>query len=110
MKKLFLSVTFILFASSIFATTLIDDPIPVLPKTSKELSQFLNSTQSDKVLENEEVANILFTVNDLNQIVVLQVQSNNPDVQDFVKKALNYKKLPSDDLIVGNKYIFEAKF
>jgi len=112
MKTLLLSTIAILFASSAFASTIFDEPtpIPVLSNTTKELSHLLNKSRTEEVLEKEELANITFTINNLHQIVVLQVNSDNYDVQDFVKHALNYKKLSSNELIVGKYYVFEATF
>jgi hypothetical protein len=92
MKKLFLSVIVSLFVSSSFASSINEDPTVVLLKTNKELSQLLNTAYSENVLEKEELVKVSFTVNELRQLVVLQVNSNNPEIQSHVKQALNYKK------------------
>ncbi|HKO77087.1 MAG TPA: hypothetical protein VJU52_07720 [Flavobacterium sp.] len=110
MKKLFLSAIVSLFVSSAFAGTISDDPIAVLSSTTKELSQLLNRSYTEDVLEKEELVKVTFTVNELHQLVVLQVNSNNSDIQTYVKQTLNYKKLPSNELTIGKDYIFEIKF
>ena len=110
MKKLFLSVIVSLFVSSVFASTINEDPTVAVSKTAKELTQLLNESFSENVLENGESIRVIFTVNKLHELVVLQVNSSNPDVQYYVKQALNYKKLSSDELIVGKEYAFKIRF
>jgi hypothetical protein len=110
MKKLFLSAIVSLFVSSAFASNISDDPTVVLSKTTKELSQLLNKSYTEDVLEKEELVKVTFTVNELRQLVVLQVNSSNPEIQYYVKQALNYKKLSSNELIIGKDYVFEVRF
>lgn len=110
MKKLFLSAIVSLFVSSAFASSINEDPTVVLSKTTKELSQLLNKSYSEDVLEKEELVKVTFTVNELHQLVVLQVNSNNSEIQSYVKQALNYKKLSSNELIIGKDYVFEVRF
>lgn len=108
MKNLFLTLVVVLFVNVAFANN--EDPKPVLVETSRELSHILNSVSTEAFLEREESSRVLFVVNDLNQIVVLKIQSENPDVQNYIKNALNYKKLTSKQLNVGEKYLFVVKF
>jgi hypothetical protein len=110
MKKLLLSAIVSLFASVTFASTINEDPTVVLFKTNKELSQLLNTSYSENILEKEELVKVSFTVNELHQVVVLQVNSNNSEIQSYVKQALNYKKLSSNELTVGKDYVFEVRF
>lgn len=111
MKNLFLSVIVSLFVSSTFASTINEeDPTVVLSKTTKELSQLLNTSYSENILEKEELVKVSFTVNELHQLVVLQVNSNNSEIQSYVKQTLNYKKLSSNELTVGKDYVFEVRF
>jgi hypothetical protein len=110
MKKVLLSAIVSLFASATFASTINEDPTVALSKTNKELSQLLNKSYSEEILEKEELVKVIFTVNELQQVVVLQVNSNNSDIQSYVKQALNYKKLSSNELSVGKDYVFEVRF
>lgn len=110
MKKLFLSAIVSLFVSSAFASSINEDPTVVLSKTTKELSQLLNTSYSENVLEKEELVKVSFTVNELRQLVVLQVNSNNSEIQSYVKQVLNYKKLSSNELTIGKDYVFEIRF
>jgi hypothetical protein len=109
MKNLFLSVIVTLFVTSSFAS-INEDPKVVLVKTTKELTQLLNSTYSEGFLENNEKVKVLFTVNEMRQLVVLQVNTENSDIQYFVTKSLNYKKLVSNELKVGVNYLVEVDF
>jgi hypothetical protein len=110
MKNLFLSVIVTFFVTSSFASAINEDPKVVLAKTTKELTQLLNSTYSEGFLENNERVKVVFTVNELHQLVVLQVNSENSDIQYFVTKSLNYKKLVSNELKVGVNYLVEVDF
>lgn len=110
MKKLFLSVVVSLFVSSVFASTINEDPKVTESKTAKELTQLLNESFTENSLENESLIKVIFTVNELHQLVVLQVNSDNENIEYLVKQALNYKKLPSNELIVGKEYAFKIKF
>lgn len=110
MKNLFLSLIVTLFVSTTFATTKNEDPTVVLVKTSKDLTQLLNSIRTEGVVEKEELVKVMFTINELHQLVVLQVDSDNSNVKSYVINALNYKKLPSNELIVGKDYVFEVRF
>jgi hypothetical protein len=110
MKNLFLSVIVALFVSTAFAFSNKEEPKVVLVKTSKELTQLLNSTYSEGFLEKNEKVKVLFTVNELHQLVVLQVNTKNSDIQYFVAKSLNYKKLVSNELKVGVNYLVEVDF
>jgi hypothetical protein len=109
MKKLILSAIVSLFVSTAFASNSNEDPTEV-SKTTKELSLLLNKSFSADILEKEELVKVTFVVNKLNQVVVLQVNSNNSQIQDYVKQVLNYKKLSSNELVVGKDYAFEIRF
>jgi hypothetical protein len=109
MKNLFLSAIVSLFVSSAFASSINEDPKVVLSKTTKELSQLLNTSYAGG-LEREELVKVSFTVNELHQVVVLQVNSNNSEIQSYVKQVLNYKKLSSNELVIGKDYVFEVRF
>jgi len=110
MKKLFLSTILSLFVSSVFASTINEDPTVAVSKTAKELTQLLNESPNENVLGYEASIKVIFTVNELHEIVILQVNSDNSDIQYYVKNALNYKKLSSDELIVGKEYAFKIRF
>lgn len=111
MKNLFLSLLVVVLSlNTAFAASNEEGPKPVLVETSRELSFFLNSGSVDEILEKEELSRVLFVVNDLNQIVVLQVQSENPEIQTYIKNALNYKMLSTKQLKIGENYFFIVKF
>lgn len=110
MKNLFLTIIITLFVGNAIVFAKNEEPKILLIKTSKELTHLLNSVYSDGFLESDEKVKVLFTVNELHQIVVLQVNSNNSDIQTYVKQALNYKRLPSNELKVGQEYAVIVNF
>ena len=110
MKKLFLTLVVALFVNATFAFSPSEEPKPVLTETSKELSRLLNSVSSEEFLEKEELGKVFFVINDKNEVVVLKVEADNPDVKRYITQALNYKKLSSYQLNVGEKYFFDVEF
>lgn len=54
-------------------------------------------------VKTELKADIQFTLNSKREIVVLNVESKNYIVEDFVKSRLNYKKVDSDVSPTGNR-------
>ena len=110
MKNLFLTLVVALFVNTAFAFSNSEDPKPVLVETSKELKHLLNSVDAEGFLEKEESSRVLFVVNDLNEIVILNINCDNPQIQSYIKKAINYKKLSSKELNVGQNYFFIVDF
>jgi hypothetical protein len=110
MKNLFLTLIVTLFVSNGIASAKNEEPKVVLVKTSKELTHLLNSVYSDGFLESDQKVKVFFTVNELHQMVVLQVNSENPEIQSYITKALNYKALSSNELKVGQDYVFDVNF
>lgn len=110
MKNLFLTLIITLFVGNTIVFAKNEEPKIVLVKTSKELTHLLNSFHSDGFLESDEKVKVLFTINELHQVVVLQVNSKNSDIQAYVKGALNYKSLPSNELKVGQEYVVVVNF
>ncbi|MFZ0488705.1 MAG: hypothetical protein WBV11_04805 [Salegentibacter sp.] len=58
---------------------------------ARELQSMLNGP--DMVIHQDLKAEVAFTVNKDNEVVVLSVDSDNEYVKEFVMKRLNYKKL-----------------
>ncbi|MDH7447979.1 hypothetical protein [Aquimarina sp. 2201CG14-23] len=57
---------------------------------------------------NEIKANIEFILNAKGEIVILTVDSEKEEVEDYVKTRLNYKKVDSEIIKSGNK-VFKLK-
>lgn len=109
MKNL-LTLVVVLLINTTFAFARNEEPKRVLAETSKELSHLLNSIHTEGFLEKEETVKVLFYVNDLRQIVVLKVGSENADICTYIMHSLNYRKLVSSELTVGEKYFFDVEF
>ena len=109
MKNL-LTLVIVLLINTTFAFAKNEEPKRVLVETSKELSHLLNSIHIDGFLEKEETVKVLFYVNDLHQIVVLKVGSQNSDIRTYIMHSLNYRKLSTSELTVGEKYFFDVEF
>ena len=90
MKNLkILAFAFIISTSSLFASEIVPD-IPV-----KDIrSQVVDLLSNPEFKINEEiVVNVLFTFSSEGDIVVLKVDSQNPDVIQYVRDHINHKMI-----------------
>ena len=75
-----------------YANTNSVDPVVKKPTSiSQAVSKLLEKHNLE--LSNELAAKVTFTVNANNEIVVLDVDSKNENLVNYVKSRLNYKKL-----------------
>lgn len=72
------------------------------------------TTQIAELLKNPEMvinhdieATVTFTVNDKKELVVINVESNNENVDAFIKSRLNYKKLSTT--ITGEEWVVPVR-
>ena len=63
-------------------------------KLCKEIGHLLEMHSFDN--PNDLVAHVTFTVNNRNEIIVLEVDTDNSAVDRFIKSRLNYRKLNAD--------------
>lgn len=97
MKKLVVLLALVLGSSSVFA----NDNTGANPeqKLRNEIAALLDKPEI--IVEKEELsANIEFTVNSNDEIVVLTVNSEEDNITEYVKTRLNYKKIEAG---VSNK-------
>ena len=73
-------------------------------KLSYEIQKFLTSHDFD--FKNEVTAEVMITLNKDQEIVVLSVDNDNPQVESYIKSKLNYKKLSTKYL--GNDKMFKV--
>jgi len=66
----------------------------VKSETSKEIGTYLE--EPNFLVEKEEVAFVTFVVNQDKEMVVLSVDTNNHQVERYLKNRLNYQKLNSN--------------
>lgn len=70
---------------------------PRKPEEPQSMAEELQSMlkDPDMLIYKDLKADVAFTVNKDNEVVILSVDSDNEYVKDFVMKRLNYKKLQS---------------
>lgn len=108
-KAIILFAMFVLGTSVSFATS---NPESETKSTSvsEEIKSLLQSprfTFVDNAKETE--AMVSFTLNDKNEIVVINVESKNSQVESFVKSRLNYQALKNKTLLKGKIYKMPLK-
>ena len=103
MRKI--SLTFVavmlLFAGSVFGNSWDkNDPTNTLKNQVKELLEDYHTKPNRDVM-----ASILFTVNRDNEIVVLSVETDNPNFEDYIKNKLNYKEVETEESAEGKRFV-----
>ena len=105
MKKL----SSLLLALGLLATTTIfafDATIADPTDTKTEFTKLLKNPEF--IVAYEMQANVLFTVTDANEIVVLSVETEDQEVENFIKSRLNYRVLETK-LEQGKQYIVPVR-
>ena len=103
--KLITAIVALMITSLSFATANED---PTDKELRKQIIEILGDT-TDKLADDTITAQILFTLNNRSEIVVLSVSSDNQRVEWLVKSKLNYKKIKLDALNVGKVYKMPLK-
>lgn len=81
-----------------------------LPKAVKKVVKLLSETKFDEELEKEVVVKVEVKVNADNEIVVLNMSTNNTSIKRFITNHLNYKKIEAGQLKQGSEYSFYVTF
>ncbi len=110
MKKLILSVIVTLFISTAFAAEKEPNPKDSFNGIYKELSKMLNLSSGNQSLNEDVLVKVKITLNDNHEIVVLSTNTNNEDLNYYIKNSLNYQKIASEDLSVGRNFVFLVRF
>lgn len=100
-SSLFLVAAMLLFAGSIFANDVKSEDNP-RKKLSTQIAELLRDNSI--VVQGEEVATVLFTLNEEKEIVVLSVKTDSGKLEQFVKGRLNYQKVTLEDYREGRTY------
>lgn len=96
----------------VIALLLISGTIAANNKPGSEKSEKKLATQVSELLkinsfgvdEQGSEAEVLFTLNENKEIVVLSVKTNNQELEAFVKGKLNYQKVVLSDYREGRTY------
>ncbi|WP_298501494.1 hypothetical protein [uncultured Maribacter sp.] len=79
---------------------------------TKTLKTQISKLLTANVLTESEVnatAQVRFTINKNREIVVLSVDTNNSNIESFVKGRLNYKKVALAQYVEGRLYIVPVR-
>ncbi|ADV47675.1 hypothetical protein I2486_01345 [Cellulophaga sp. E16_2] len=103
MKKL--SLVFV-SALLLFTGSVLANDVKKSEKPSENLSTQIATllSNSNLVIEDELTANVLFTLNEDREIVVLSVTTNSEVIAQFVKSKLNYQKVSLENYREGRMY------
>jgi hypothetical protein len=103
-------ITFVLVAAMLLATGSSfanNNPI-IKEKPTKNLSEQIGALlENNNLTEKEEgaTAEVIFMLNDYNEIVVLSVDTDDNDsLEGFIKGKLNYQEVDSNQYETGKKY------
>ncbi|WP_435414864.1 hypothetical protein [Polaribacter aestuariivivens] len=112
MKNFKTIITVIALSLSTVFTVVANDVDPKNNKETKKLRTEMSLLIGKNIpvkLNKTTTAQVSFTVNNKNEIVVLSVESKLNDLNSFVKKKLNYKKLVTKAVKKGEVYIVPLK-
>ena len=88
------------FSTMSFASTVSTSPLDEL---RSEIVKLIGKT-CDKLADETIEAEVVFTINEKGEIVIISVNSTNSAAESFVKCRLNYKKIKHDALNVEEIY------
>lgn len=108
MKKFqtILLAAFVMLGSSVFAAGSTEPVVEKSTTISKEIGKYLGT--HDLKLQEEVTVQVLFTVNRNNEIVVLEVDTEEVILKNFIQNRLNYKKL-DNEAVVGKNYTLPVR-
>jgi hypothetical protein len=109
MKKISLTIVMLLVSLSIMAndnkkSNNVDKPAKSL---STQIGEILGNN-SIKV-EQDLTANVLFTLNEDKEIVILSVTTDSEIIEHYVKSKLNYQKVNLDNYREGRTYTIPVR-
>ena len=81
-----------------------------LDDIKKEVQEIIKKNRHKFSLEEDFLARVEITLNDNNEIVVLQTNCNDKRINSFIKNALNYKKIRSSPSNEYQKYVVPLRF
>ena len=106
MRKLSLTLAALVLLGSSTAFAALNAANSETSTTTSEMTKLLKNPSF--IVDHEMEANVLFTVNDENEIVVLSVETESSEVESYVKDRLNNKELKSD-LECGKQYVLPVR-
>ena len=96
-----------LFTLNLSAANL--NPIKPTDDLRIEMVDLIGSNFMDEMLADEYEADVLFTVNANKELIVLSVDSDNTDLETYLKRKLNYKKVNHKPNKHGEIYLLPVR-
>jgi hypothetical protein len=81
-----------------------------LPKAVKVMSEMIKKNLENFEFENEALVDVIFTVNSDNELVILNVKTNDIEIKEYIKSTLNSLKIEGANLYVGKNYSIKINF
>jgi hypothetical protein len=105
------SFKFILLVSAVFLLSVASFANPIKPtdQLRGEIVDIIGFSFLDDYEENEYSAEVLFTVNSEQELIVLSVNSESDEAEDYLRDKLNYKKVDHLPSKYGEIYLLPVK-
>ena len=81
-----------------------------LPKAVKAMSEMIKKNLEDIEFENEALVDVVFTVNSDDELVILNVKTNDVEIKRYIKSTLSSLKVEDANLYVGKNYSIKINF
>jgi len=96
-----------LFTINVSAANL--EPIKPTDELRIEIVDLIGSSFMDEMIESEYSASVIFTVNSKRELIVLSVDSDDAEMESYLKRQLNYKKVDHKPSQPGEIYLLPVK-
>ncbi len=105
------SIKFALFVAAVFLINVaaIANPIRPTDQLREEIVDIIGTNLLDDFEESEYTAEVLFTVNSDQELIVLSVNSESGLAEDHLRDKLNYKKVDHKPSKYGEIYMLPVK-
>jgi len=104
--KLF-ALALVLFTINVSAAVI--EPIKPTDELRIEIVDLIGSSFMLEMSESEYSAEVLFTVNSKKELIILSVESENEEMEYYLKRKLNYKKVDHRPSQPGEIYLLPVK-
>ena len=85
------------------------EPIKPTDELRIEIVDLIGSSYMDNMIESEYSAEVIFTVNSKKELIILSVDSKNKEMESYLKRKLNYKKVDHKPSQPGEIYLLPVK-
>lgn len=85
------------------------EPIKPTDELRIEIVDLIGSSYMDEMIESEYSAEVIFTVNSKKELIILSVDSEDQEMESYLKRQLNYKKVDHKPSQPGEIYLLPVK-